>query len=118
MKKLVAAVLTAMAMAPAAGAHSTGSERRHLRRRKWTPFRGGAAPRVAGDVATGAAIAAAEPPVLGRSGAVLHGRGVPYYTPDGDPAKGANSTRPPGPGLPAIGIACGGTCLGCVNSSS
>jgi hypothetical protein len=85
MKKLAAALLTAMAMAvvPVAIApvgHAeicAGADGRH--------FAAGGCSHIAGDVAVGAAIAAADHPYWPGQIPCYTVEGVPYYTPDGDP---------------------------------
>jgi hypothetical protein len=85
MKKLAAALLTAMAMAvvpvaiaPAAHADvCAGAHGRHVA--------AGGCTDIAGDVATGAAIAAATDPYWLGEEPCYTVEGVPYYTPDGDP---------------------------------
>ncbi|HUH70440.1 MAG TPA: hypothetical protein VLZ05_17225 [Mycobacterium sp.] len=85
MKKLAAALLTAMAtvVAPAAiapAAHAeicAGADGRH--------FAAGDCSHIAGDVAAGAAIAAATNPYWPGQVPCYTVEGVPYYTPDGDP---------------------------------
>jgi hypothetical protein len=86
MKKLAAALLTAMALAPApvvlapvANADiCAGASGRHF-------SAGGCTPGVAGDAAAGAAIAAADHPYWDGQEPCYTVEGVPYYTPDGDP---------------------------------
>ncbi len=86
MKKLAAALLTAMAMAAAPVAiapvaHAdicAGAHGRHF-------SAGGCTPGIAGDVAAGAAIAAATDPYFPGEEPCYTVEGVPYYTPDGDP---------------------------------
>lgn len=85
MKKLAAAVLTATAMAalpfaiaPAAQADiCAGAGGRHVAV--------GGCTNVAGDVARGAAIAAADNPYIPGEIPCYTVEGVPYYTPPGDP---------------------------------
>jgi hypothetical protein len=85
MKKLAAVLLTAMAMAlaPAAiapVAHAdicAGADGRH--------FAAGGCTNIAGDVAAGAAIAAAHVPYVPGEVPCYTVEGVPYYTPPGDP---------------------------------
>lgn len=86
MKKLAAALLTAMAMAVAPAAIApvaqadicAGAHGRHF-------AAGGCTPGIAGDVAVGAAIAAATDPYYPGEVPCYTVEGVPYYTPDGDP---------------------------------
>jgi hypothetical protein len=86
MKKATAAVLIAMAipatpvaMAPIAHADvCAGADGRHV-------AVGGCTPGIAGDVAAGAAIAAATAPYWPGEVPCYSVEGVPYYTPDGDP---------------------------------
>jgi hypothetical protein len=90
MKKLVAAVSTAMAMAVAPVAiapvaiapvaHAdicAGADGRHVAV--------GGCSHIAGDVAVGGAIAAADHPYWDGQIPCYTVEGVPYYTPDGDP---------------------------------
>jgi hypothetical protein len=85
MRKLAAALLTAMAMAvvpvaiaPAARADiCAGAHGRHVGV--------GGCTNIAGDVATGAAIAAATDPYWPGQEPCYTVEGAPYYTPDGDP---------------------------------
>ena len=84
MKKLAAALLTAMAaaasvaIAPVAGAEiCAGAHGRH--------FAAGGCTHIAGDVAVGAAIAAADVPYVPGDVPCYTVEGVPYYTPPGDP---------------------------------
>lgn len=86
MKKLAAALLTAMAMvvapvaiAPLARADvCAGAQGRHF-------AAGGCTPGIAGDAVAGAAIAAATDPYWPGEVPCYTAEGVPYYTPDGDP---------------------------------
>jgi len=85
MKKRSAALLAAMAMtvvpvaiAPVASADiCAGADGRH--------FAAGGCTNVAGDVAVGAAIAAAHVPYVAGEVPCYTVEGVPYYTPPGDP---------------------------------
>jgi hypothetical protein len=85
MKKLTAALLTTTAMAfapfavaPAANADiCAGAQGRHVGV--------GGCTNVAGDVATGVAIAAATDPYIPGEIPCYTVEGVPYYTPPGDP---------------------------------
>lgn len=85
MKKLTAALLTAMAaavapvaLAPVAGAEiCAGADGRH--------FAAGGCTNIAGDVAVGTAIAAAHVPYVPGEVPCYTVEGVPYYTPPGDP---------------------------------
>jgi hypothetical protein len=85
MKKLVAAVLTAMAaavapvvMAPIADADiCAGADGRH--------FAAGGCTNIAGDVAVGTAIAAAHVPYVPGEVPCYTVEGVPYYTPPSQP---------------------------------
>jgi hypothetical protein len=85
MKKLAAALLTALAaaVAPVAVApiaHAdicAGAHGRHVGV--------GGCTNIAGDVATGAAIAAANDAYYPGEEPCFTAEGVPYYTPDGDP---------------------------------
>ena len=85
MKKLAAALLTAMAtavapvaIAPVAHADiCAGAHGRH--------FAAGGCTNIAGDVAVGAAIAAAHVPYVPGEVPCYTVEGVPYYTPPGDP---------------------------------
>jgi hypothetical protein len=85
MKKLVAAILTAMAIAvapvaTAPVAHAdicAGARGRHF-------AAGGCTPGLAGDAITGAIVAASVPYWVGQQPCYTV-EGVPYYTPDGDP---------------------------------
>ena len=85
MKKPTAALLAAMAMAAAPAAitpvaHAdvcAGADGRHVAV--------GGCTDVAGDVATGAAIAAATDPYYPGEMPCYTVEGAPYYTPDGDP---------------------------------
>ena len=85
MKKLAAALLTCTAMAalpfavaPAAQADiCAGARGRHVGV--------GGCTNVAGDVATGVAIASADPPYVYGEVPCYTVEGVPYYTPPGDP---------------------------------
>jgi len=85
MKKLAAMLFTAMAaavtpvaIAPAANADiCAGAHGRH--------FAAGGCTNIAGDVATGAAIAAATDPYVPGEIPCHTVEGVPYYTPPGDP---------------------------------
>jgi len=85
MKKLTAALLTAVAtavapvaIAPVAGADvCAGADGRH--------FAAGGCTNIAGDVAVGAAIAAAHTPYVPGEVPCYTVEGVPYYTPPGDP---------------------------------
>jgi hypothetical protein len=85
MKKLGAALLTAMAMtvvpvaiAPVAHADvCAGADGRH--------FAAGGCTNIAGDVAVGTAIAAAHAPYVPGEVPCYTVEGVPYYTPPGDP---------------------------------
>jgi hypothetical protein len=85
MKKLAAMLFTAMAaavtpvaIAPAANADiCAGAHGRH--------FAAGGCTNIAGDVATGAAIAAATDPYVPGEIPCYTVEGVPYYTPPGDP---------------------------------
>jgi hypothetical protein len=85
MKKLAAALLTAMAMAvvpvsiaPVSQADiCAGAHGRHVGV--------GGCTNVVGDVATGAAIAAATDPYYSGEIPCYTAEGVPYFTPDGDP---------------------------------
>ena len=85
MKKLAAALLTAMAaaavpvaIAPVAGAEICAGAHRH-------DFAAGGCTHIAGDVAAGAAIAAADVPYVPGDVPCYTLEGVPYYTPPGDP---------------------------------
>ena len=85
MKKLSAALLAAfavvvapVAIAPVAHADvCAGAHGRH--------FAAGGCTDVAGDVATGVAIAAVHDPYYAGEEPCYTVEGVPYYTPDGDP---------------------------------
>jgi hypothetical protein len=85
MKKLAAVLFTAAAMAvvpvaiaPAANADvCAGADGRH--------FAAGGCTNIAGDVAVGAAIAAAHVPYYPGEIPCYTVEGVPYFTPDGDP---------------------------------
>jgi hypothetical protein len=85
MKKLAAALLIAMgmavapvALAPAAHADiCAGADGRHVAV--------GGCSHIAGDVAVGGAIAAADHPYWDGQVPCYTVEGVPYYTPDGDP---------------------------------
>jgi hypothetical protein len=84
MKKLAAALLTAtaavapVAVAPVAQADiCAGAHGRH--------FAAGGCTDIAGDVATGAAIAAAHTPYVPGEVPCYTVEGVPYYTPPGQP---------------------------------
>ena len=85
MNRLTAALLTAIAMAVAPVAiapvaHAdvcAGAHGRHVA--------AGGCTNIAGDVATGAAIAAASDPYWPGEEPCYTVEGVPYYTPDGDP---------------------------------
>ena len=85
MKKLAAALLTALAMAVAPVAiapvaHAdicAGAHGRH--------FAAGGCSHIVGDVLVGGAIAAADHPYWDGQEACYTVEGVPYYTPDGDP---------------------------------
>ena len=85
MKKLAAALLTAMAPAvapvvisPVAQADiCAGAHGRH--------FAAGGCTNIAGDVAVGAAIAASHVPYVPGEVPCYTVEGVPYYTPPGDP---------------------------------
>ena len=85
MKKLAAALLTAMAaavapvaIAPVADADiCAGAHGRH--------FAAGGCTNIAGDVAVGAAIAASHVPYVPGEVPCYTVEGVPYYTPPGDP---------------------------------
>jgi hypothetical protein len=85
MKKLTAALLIAVAtavapvaIAPVAGADvCAGADGRH--------FAAGGCTNIAGDVAVGAAIAAAHTPYVPGEVPCYTVEGVPYYTPPGDP---------------------------------
>jgi hypothetical protein len=86
MKKLTAALFTALAAAavapvlsaPAANADiCAGAHGRH--------FAAGGCTNVVGDVAVGAAIAAAHAPYVPGEVPCYTVEGVPYYTPPGDP---------------------------------
>jgi hypothetical protein len=85
MKKLAGALLIGMAMtaapvaiAPVAHADiCAGAHGRHVGV--------GGCTNIAGDVATGAAIAAATDPYYVGEEPCFTAEGVPYYTPDGDP---------------------------------
>jgi len=86
MKKLAGAILAALAMVAAAPvaispvAHAevcAGADGRH--------FAAGGCSHIAGDVAVGAAIAAADHPYWPGEVPCYTVEGVPYYTPDGDP---------------------------------
>ena len=85
MKKLTAALLTAMAtpvalvaIAPVARADiCAGADGRH--------FAAGGCTDIAGDVAAGAAIAASHVPYVPGEVPCYTVEGVPYYTPPGDP---------------------------------
>ncbi|HZA10549.1 hypothetical protein [Mycobacterium sp.] len=85
MKKLAAALLAAttmaavpVAIAPAAHAEvCAGAHGRHVA--------AGGCSNIAGDVATGVAIAAATDPYWPGEEPCYSVEGVPYYTPDGDP---------------------------------
>jgi hypothetical protein len=85
MKKRSAALLAAMAMtvvpvaiAPVASADiCAGADGRH--------FAAGGCTNVVGDVAVGAAIAAAHVPYVAGEVPCYTVEGVPYYTPPGDP---------------------------------
>jgi hypothetical protein len=85
MRKLAAALLTAMAaavapvvIAPVAGADiCAGADGRH--------FAAGGCTNIAGDVAVGAAIAASHVPYVPGEVPCYTVEGVPYYTPPGQP---------------------------------
>ena len=84
MKKLAAALMTAMtvavpvAVAPAAQADiCAGANGRHV-------AVGGCTPGLAGDAITGAIVASDHPYWAGETPCYTT-EGVPYYTPDGDP---------------------------------
>jgi hypothetical protein len=85
MKKLAAVLFAAtavavvpVAIAPAANADvCAGADGRH--------FAAGGCTNIAGDVATGAAIAAAHVPYYAGETPCYTVEGVPYFTPDGDP---------------------------------
>lgn len=73
-----AAALTPLVTAPAAGADvCAGADGRH--------FAAGGCTDVAGDVAAGAAIAAAHVPYVPGEAPCYTVEGVPYFTPPGDP---------------------------------
>jgi hypothetical protein len=86
MKKLAAALLTAMAMAVAPVAIAPAAHADICAGAHGRNFAvGGCTPGIAGDVVAGAAIAAATDAYWPGEEPCYTVEGVPYYTPDGDP---------------------------------